>query len=113
MSEYYTQKILDDLESDESVSDSTTINLIMLESGLLEKIDKLKAKLDQYRWRDVKVEPPEINTDLIGRWWLDGKEKCHLDDAGAWWWLDNMDGIKKASVAPTHWMPMPSFEVEG
>ncbi|MEE9351684.1 MAG: hypothetical protein V3U78_05445 [Thiotrichaceae bacterium] len=80
------------------------------ETHSFDKNRELQKDLDQYRWRDVNEELPEINQDCIGRWWANGREKCHLDFTGTWWYLDKMVGLKESNIAPTHWMPMPSFE---
>lgn len=72
---------------------------------------KIEAEKNQYRWRDVKEELPEVNKDYIGRWWANAREKCHFDGKD-WWYVDKMVGTKKCNVAPSHFMPMPKFEVE-
>jgi len=63
------------------------------------KVAAMQTKLDQFRWRDVKVEPPEAHTLVL----VMSKRKFVRSV--------NSDSIDFA-INYTHWMPMPRFEVE-
>jgi len=64
MSEYYTNKILEDLDDDESINNDTTINLLMLENGLLEEIAKLKEDLKVAN--DTNDHDGTVEIDMLG-----------------------------------------------
>lgn len=87
-----------------------------------EELKKLKAELDQYRWRDVKEELPGNDDEILI--WPNHKyagSTAHFNP-----YADNGDGVGKDEfyystddqwgedyyheISITHWMPMPVFD---
>jgi chromosome segregation ATPase len=71
------------------------------------EINRLKAELKGYRWRDVKEELPGDSADVLvstyqGFVFID----CYINKHGGYWERKNTAGMI------THWMPIPKREQE-
>jgi len=93
----------------EFISDCVGCDIESYNSDVSELKGDLAELKEQYRWRDVKEELPEENTEVLGR--FDCREIIIVFLHSDGYYSKRPERYLYAKL--THWMPMLKFEVKG